>query len=70
MNGEDANAGEDFPLFPSLLTCVGVIRLDGVTFLLRKEKNHQKLRIEVFTGCQCDFHADISPDSCLSLLAL
>lgn len=33
-NGEDVNAGDDFPFFPSVLTCVGVIRLDGVTFLL------------------------------------
>jgi len=33
-NGEDENAGDTFPFFPSLLICVGVIRLDGVTFLL------------------------------------
>lgn len=39
-NGEDVNTGDDFPFFPSLLTCVGVIRLEGVAFLLETRKNN------------------------------
>ena len=42
-NGDDANAGEDFPFLPSPLTCVGVILRDGVTFLLLTQKHHSIL---------------------------
>lgn len=38
VNGEEENVGDTFPFFPSVLTCVGVIRLEGVTFLLLTKK--------------------------------
>lgn len=46
VNGEEENAGDTFPFFPSLLTRVGVIRLDGVTFLLltKKQLEIKKIR--------------------------
>lgn len=36
-HGEQVNAGEDCPFFPSLLICIGVIRLEGVDFLLEND---------------------------------
>lgn len=51
-NGEDENAGDTFPFFPSLLTCVGVIRLEGVTFLLLTKKclEIRKIRQKILYG--------------------
>ena len=46
-NGEEENAGDTFPFFPSLLTCVGVIRLDGVTFLLLTERRLKSERSDI-----------------------
>lgn len=61
VNGEEENVGDTFPFFPSLLTCVGMIRLEGVTFLLADPMGGKSSGSSIFnSGC-------VTCGACLSL---